>query len=188
MKKLEFDTEKRLRNEDKKISRDIGIYIYQRICYKDLGEFLKISLIGEYDTEINSVIYPNEVTNLIWNGNLNIPKILCEAEEKTGIKYLSGCTAEKLDSKNHKRIEKRYIYAFGNCIPYMTEAYMMPDELLAKITMSKSRWLDFFEGDVNPEEILASKKIIMQPYTLYDEKTKMYWVYDLSTHTLETIE
>ena len=186
MKNFEISNEKRL--QIKKITRDIGISIYQRICYKDLGEFLKISLIGKYDTEINSIIYPNKVTNLIWNSDSNIPKILCKAEKQTGIKYLSSYTAKKIDSKNHKRIKKQYIYAFGDCKPYMIEAYMMPNESLAKITTNKSRWLDFFEGDVNPEEILASKKIIIQPYTLYDEKTKMYWVYDLSTHTLETIK
>ena len=143
------------------------------------GEFIKITLLAEDDSEF-SVIYPSWNTNLIWAGYSNVARIVCEVPEETGVKYLSARSAGYLDPRKHGRIRKIYADGWHEYV-----AYLMPDPKLATEVRENYRWLDLFDQPNNDgipaERIASAKKVILEAYDLYDKLLEQRLVYDRET-------
>lgn len=142
------------------------------------GEFKKVTLVAEDDSEF-SVIYPTCNTDLIWTWCCNVPKVVCEAPE-TGIEFLSGWTAGRLDPRKHSRIRKIYSQGWGR-----NTAYLMPNPKLATEVRENSCWLRMFDAaendGVSPELIASAKRIVVEAYDLNDTLLKERLVYDRET-------
>lgn len=136
------------------------------------GEFKKITLIADDDSEF-SVIYPSWNTDLIWPGGCNVAKVICTAPE-TGIEFLSGWSAGRLDPRKHSRLKK-------SC----NAAYLMPNPKLATEVRKSNRWLGMFDNSdndgISPELIASAKKVILEAYDLDDKLLKQRYVYDRET-------
>lgn len=166
----EKDTEEK---EDAEQKWSASKILLQFLNFPELkGEFKKITLVADDESE-RSIIYAQKITDLIWGNGANEPRVVCECPEETGIEYLSGFTAGKLDPKKHHRIKKFY-----DADPKRDSAYLMPNPTFANKT-ADGDWKNFFENA--DEERLAlitkAKKIIIEAYEFDDTLVKERLVY-----------
>ena len=160
----------------KHIAEKIGDKLYRFTMLNEVnrGEFTRVTLCWEDDT--CSYIFPNRATNLLYRGYTNESKVVCEAPE-TGIKYLSGRTAGKLDPAVHIRIIKEDSPAYRRYLAYLT-----PNPELAGEVYTDNRWLDMFlNGLVDPALIAGADKIMLDFIDLYDKPLPTFLVYDRET-------
>ena len=140
------------------------------------GEFKKITLVADDDSEF-SVMFQDGNTNLIWpSGCCNVAKVLCTAPE-TGIEYLSGLSAGHLDPRKHSRLKKIYSQGW-----HEYTAYLMPNPKLATEVRESSYWLGMFKNSdndsISAELIASAKKVVLEAYDLDDKLLKQRYVYD----------
>ena len=138
------------------------------------GEFIKITLAADDNSEF-SVMYPKKETDLLWSRD-NVAKVLCTAPE-TGIEYLSGWTAGRIDPKEHNRIRKEYDEGWRKY-----RAYLMPNPKFATEVRTSSYWEGIFSNPDNDgvavELIAKAKKVILEAYDLEDNLLRERYVYD----------
>lgn len=168
-------------HEPKNIANRIGKQLWYSGGMNLGGEFRKITLIADDDSEF-SIIYPSCDTDLIWNSSCQDEKVLCTAPE-TGIEYLSSRTAGALEPRKHNRLKKVYIWGWRRHV-----AYLMPNPDLATEVREHYRWLSMFDDDDNDgvplDLIVSAKKVILQAYDLHDKLLENYLVYDRETETV----
>lgn len=136
-------------------------YIICEMAKRDLkipnaAEFVRIS-VDDY-----RVVFPMNRTNLIWIRSKNVPRVICESPE-TGISFLSGWTAGKVDPRCHYRIKRT-----GD-----TLAYLMPESKLGEVCTTPD-WETWFKG----KDFSNFKRISFEFFDLYDQKLEESLVYE----------
>ena len=160
-------------NDPKCIANRIGDKLWYGGAQSIGGEFVKITLIS--DESSFSVMYPTCRTDLIWPGCCNVPKVLCTAPE-TGIEYLSGWTAGKLDPRKHSRIILS---------SHRNTAYLMPNPNLSDEVRDSYRWIGMFDNSDNdgikPELLANANEVIVEALDLDDNLLNVRYVYSKET-------
>lgn len=146
-------------------------------------EFVRLTM-ESADGASFSVMYPSWGTDLIaslWC--TNVAKVVCEAEEQTGLKYLNGIRAGKIDPRNHCRIKKVWSSGWNRGC-----AYLMPLAGLADEIREDYRWLAMFDtadnDGVDPKLIAEAKRVILETFDLYDQIDGKRLVYEAETQAV----
>ena len=155
------------------IANQIGQALWDSCKNQTNVEFIKITMIPDYGTSF-SIMYPTKRTNLIWpSDSPEIPKVVCSASEETGIDYLSGYTAGRLDPRKHGRIRMFSKHT----------AYLMPNPQLADQVREVMFSEGFYKGIVN--DLVSASTIIVEEYDLNDNLLRTRFVYDRASKSVK---
>ncbi len=148
-----------------KLQKIVG-YLWHDCGYHNMPkgtEFIKF-IVESWQEEKRSIIFPQK-TDIAHPKACNVPKIEVEGKDF----YLSGWEAGKIDPRNHHRVKREYIHAWGRCV-----AYLLPPPGSADVVTDDDRWSNLFdtdkyESDFPKSLIVTSKKLIVELYNISDE-------------------
>lgn len=151
----------------------IGEQFKARIC-DDFGDFIKITLIGDNDIELYSVIYPTKKTKCPYRGyNIASLHVISTASQKIIKQPLNS--ADRLRRVCGTRPSEVYVQ-------------LMPNPNLAAEVREHCRWLSLFDSDnhdgCSAAWISQASRIIIEAYDFYDFPTNHRFVYERSSRSV----